>query len=92
MEIPAHQISTIIVQGTHVLVIENILHGTEKRYHIHTFNFSRRWSTALPLSDGFDSGTEKVAAFNDGQVCVFDGGGGQNHSWCIRSLGDSIPF
>ena len=92
MEIPIKPIPTIIIHRTRLLVIKNILGGPGMRYHIHAFDFSRRGSASLPLSDGNDGGIEKVAAFNDGQDCVFDGGGGQHHSWCIQSLSDSIPF
>lgn len=92
MEIPMDSTYfTTITHGARVLAIRNTRHGPEERYLIHTFDFSRRGSAALPLSDENDGGTERRALFKDGRSCVFGGGDGMI-PWGLQSLGDSIMF
>lgn len=78
-----------IIHGTRLLMVHDtyrILAG--ERYRIHTFDFSRRGSAALPLSDG--DGKERAAVFKDGPSCTLKGDG--VNPWGLRSLGDSIPY
>ena len=92
IEIPIDStyLSTII-HGARVLAIRNTHRGPEEHHRIHIFDFSRRASTALPLLDGGDGGTERRAAFKDGRSCLFEGGVGVS-MWGIQSLGDSVMF
>jgi len=83
--------STAIIHGAHVLVLRDTYRGPRDRYRIHAFDFTRRGSSTLPLSDENDGATERKVVFNDGQGCAFDGGHGMN-PWGIQSPGDSIPF
>lgn len=80
-----------IVHGARLLAIRNTHHGPEEHHRIHIFDFSRRASTALPLSDGSDGGMERRVMFKGGRSCLFEGGGGMS-MWGLQSLGDSVMF
>ena len=81
--------STTIVHGPRMLVLRSTRERRKPHYRIHTFDFSRRGSAALPLSDGGDGATGRRATFEGGQNCVFEVGGGMNVQ-DIESLGDSM--
>ena len=83
--------SNAIIHGARVLVFHHTYHDPVEHYRIYAFDFSRRGSAALPLSDGNDGGTERRAIFNDDQGYTFDGGDKMD-PWGVQSLGDSIPF
>ena len=79
---------TPIVHGPHMLLVRGTRHGREV-HHIHTFDFSRRGSAALPLSDGGNGGIERRAIFGDGRSCVFEIGDGMRMQG-LKSFGDGI--
>lgn len=82
---------TAAVHGARVLAIHHIRRGPEECHRIYIFDFSRRASSALPLSsDGF-GGTERRVEFKVGRSCVLEGGEGMS-AWGLQSLGDSIVF
>lgn len=68
-----------IIHGARVLTIRNTHRGPEEHYRMHIFDFSRRASAALPLSDGSEGGTERRAVFNTGRNCLFGEGGGGDY-------------
>ena len=82
---------TTAVHGARVLAIHHTRRGPEECHRIYIFDFSRRASSALPLSGNEVGGTERRVAFKAGRSCVLERGEGMN-AWGLQSLGDSIVF
>ena len=76
--------------GSRLLVIHDI-EGTGDRRGLRVFDFSRKGSAALPLSDENGDGAERNALFTGGPSCAFEGvdWGGERY---LQSLGDSIAL
>ena len=93
VEVPQTPVCSIYspaIHGSRLLVTHSI-EGAGDRRGLRVFDFSRKGSTALPLSDENDDGAERKALFTDGLSCVFEG-----VDWgelqCLRSIGDSIAL
>jgi len=83
---------SIAIYGARLLAIRNTHPGPGEHHHrIHIFDFSRRASTALTVSDGSDGRTERRVLFKAGRSCAFEGDT-EVRSWCLQPLGDSVVF
>ena len=89
MEIPPGGTYLTSIHGTRVLVEHSTPFDPLKHRGIHVFDFSRRGSAALLLSDGNDGGTERRAAFERGRSRTFVRGDGIGPRW-DKALGDNI--
>ena len=91
MEIPEDgmdSVHLVTVHGTRVLVMCGCCY-IDQGLNIHIFDFSRRGSASLSLSDESDGGTERRALFKDGRSCKFELGDPDAY-WPPQSLGDSV--
>jgi len=86
-----YSFSDTFIHGARVLVIRTPLGAPEGHHRVYAFDFSRRRSATLPLSDGSEGGTESLAVFEEGQSCVFEMGDGANRPRLV-ALGDSVMF
>jgi hypothetical protein len=78
-----------VIHGARVLAIVETPHGLRQRFCIHTFDFSRRGSAALPLSDENDREAERNAAFEDGWRYVLEVADGMS-PWGLQSAGGGV--
>jgi len=89
MEVPISDgCSFAVVHGTRLLVV-SMVHGPERGYRIHPFDFSRRGISALRLLDGDDDGTWRRAEFQGSDMFRERVGWGR---WESQSFGDSAGF
>ena len=88
METPPGRICLTIIHGARLLVMHSTHFDPSKHRTINVFDFSRRGSAALPLSDGDGGGTKRRAVFGDERSCEFFEGDGIGSS--DRKLGDSM--
>lgn len=82
------QILLTAIHGAHVLVMyhcDDIVNGNS----LHLFDFSRKGSAALPLSDENDGGTERRAMFEGRRSRMFEVGR-QVKLWIRQSIGDCL--
>ena len=80
-----------VIHGARVLAIVETPHGLRQRFCIHTFDFSRRESAALQLSDGNGREAERKATFEDGWRHVLEVADGMS-SWGLQSVGGGVVF
>ena len=78
----------VTVHGTRVVVICGRCY-IDDGLNIHIFDFSRRGSAFLSLSDENDGGIERRVLFKDGRSCKFELGDPGAY-WPPESLGDSV--
>ena len=87
---PASSIYSPTIHGSRLLVMHSI-EGTGERRGLRVFDFSRKGSAALPLSDESDSGAERKVLFTDRPSCAFEGVDWRELRY-LQSVGDSIAF
>ena len=85
--------SPICVHGTHLMVVKTpSWHGLSDYNRVRTFDFGRRGCGTLPFLDEEGGGTERRAAFEDGQELTLDESGDVAWWGGMRSLGDGNLF
>ena len=89
-QIPTRNTYSPTIHGSRLLVMHDI-EGTGDRRGLRVFDFSRKGSAALPLSDENDGGAERKALFTDGPSCAFEGVDWGEQKY-LQSLGDSIAL